>query len=328
MKTPVILIIFNRPELTKQVFNRIAGVKPEKLFLVADGPREGNNQDKIACRQVKKVVENISWDCEVYRNYSEENLGCGIRVASGISWVFEHVDRAIILEDDCLPDPSFFPFCEELLERYIDDNRIMTICGHNLHSDNNWTDDSYYYSKSPVTWGWATWRRAWNYYDYHIRMWEELRETEFPLGITGNENLSKYMRHHFENTFRSDPPQDFRSWDYTYTWDYQWVFNCWVQNGLSIIPDRNLISNIGFGKNATHTKDENHKYASLPVSEMEFPLKHPGHKLVNKKADSYHFQKTSAKIKNIKKKKKKNIVKKIKKIFRKTRKKLKPISER
>jgi len=302
MKTPVLLLMFNRPDLTAKVFNRIAEAKPEKLFLVCDGPREGNEEDQVLCAEVKKIVENITWNCEAYRNYSEENLGCGIRVASGISWVFDQVDRAIILEDDCLPDPSFFAYCDELLERYKDDSRVMTVCGRNLQAEYKRTEYSYYYSRYPGTWGWATWRRAWNYYDYHVRLWKKLRDTSFPLAITGNENISKYMRHHFESAYRSDPPADYRAWDYTYTWDYQWVFNCWVQNGLSIIPANNLISNIGFGENATHTTNENHEHASLPTSKMEFPLHHPPHKLVNSEADNYHFKKISAKIENIKKK--------------------------
>lgn len=309
MKTPVLLLIFNRPDLTKKVFNRIAEAKPEKLFLVADGPREGNKEDEKACAEVKKVVEKITWECEVYRNYSEKNLGCGIRVASGISWVFEHVDRAIILEDDCLPDPSFFPYCEELLERYKDDRRIMTISGRNLYKNYPGADYSYYFSMYPGTWGWATWRRAWENYDYHVSLWDQLRETDFPLGITKYEDMAKYLRHHFEKSYRGDPPEDIKTSDNTYTWDYQWVFNCWVQHGLSIIPESNLISNIGFGKNATHTKNKDHEFASLPVTQIEFPLKHPPHKLVNRQADDHHFKKISAKLNNIQKKRPNYILK-------------------
>lgn len=302
MNISVLLLVFNRPELTRKVFNRIAGAKPKKLFLVADGPREGNADDEKACAEVKKVVENITWDCEVHRNYSDINLGCGIRVASAISWVFDHVDQAIILEDDCLPDPTFFPYCEELLERYKNDSRVMTVSGRNLYENQTSTEYSYYYSMYPGTWGWATWRRAWEHYDYHVWLWENLKETDFPLGITRHENTAKYMRHHFERAYRNDPPENYRQWDNSYAWDYQWVFNCWVQHGLSVIPDRNLISNIGFGKNATHTKNEDHEYASLPVTPMEFPLKHPPHKLVNRTADDYHFKKMSAKLDNLKKK--------------------------
>ncbi|REL24195.1 glycosyltransferase family 2 protein [Rhodohalobacter sp. SW132] len=301
MKTPVLFIVFNRPDLTEKVFQRLAAAKPEQLFLVSDGPREGKKEDEKSCAEVKRILEKITWDCEVHRNYSDKNLGCGIRVASGISWVFEHVDRAIILEDDCLPDPSFFPFCDELLEKYKDDSRVMTVSGRNLQGNRLGVQHSYYYSVYPGTWGWATWRRAWKMYDYHLQLWEGLKETDFPLRITGDEKTATYMRHHFERTYRSDPPKDIQESDYTYTWDYQWVFNCWVQHGLSIIPKKNLISNIGFGKKATHTKDENHEYAALPVSGMEFPLKHPPHKLIDRKADDLHFKMMSKKNNNIQK---------------------------
>lgn len=302
MTTPVLLLVFNRPDLTEKVFNRIAEAKPEKLFLVADGPRKGNAEDEKACAEVKRIVENVTWECEVYRNYSEKNLGCGIRVASGISWVFENVDRAIILEDDCLPDPTFFPFCDELLERYKDDDRVMNISGKNLQPDHTYSNSSYYYSRYPVTWGWATWRRAWNYYDYHLTLWKQLKETDFPLQVTKYENTAEYLRHHFNNSFRINPPEDIYNSDYTYTWDYQWVFACWAQQGLSIVPDRNLVSNVGFGDNATHTKNENHEFAAMPVTGMEFPLVHPPHKIVNRKADDLHFKKMSSNLNNVRNK--------------------------
>lgn len=302
MNASVLLLIFNRPELTEKIFNRIAKAKPEKLFLVADGPREDNAEDEKACAEVKRIVENVTWECEVYRNYSEKNLGCGIRVASGISWVFDHVDRAIILEDDCLPDSTFFPFCVELLEKYRDDKRIMTVSGRNLYENQISTEHSYYFSTYPGTWGWATWRRAWKYYDYHVRHWQKLKKSDFPLGITHYDNTAKYMRHHFEKAYRNDPPENYRLWGNSYTWDYQWVFTCWVQHGISVIPDRNLVSNIGFGEKATHTKNELHEFASLPVTPIEFPLKHPSHKLIHKKADDYHFKKISEKLTDLDKK--------------------------
>jgi hypothetical protein len=145
VKSPVAFIFFNRPDLTEKVFNRIRKAQPQELFLIADGPRINNSEDERKCFEARKIVDQIDWECEVCRNYSDQNLGCGVRPATGISWVFEHVDRAIILEDDCLPHPSFFNFCDELLERYKYDQRVMQISGTNLQYGNKWTDYSYYF---------------------------------------------------------------------------------------------------------------------------------------------------------------------------------------
>ncbi|MDR8390239.1 hypothetical protein NC796_03740 [Aliifodinibius sp. S!AR15-10] len=278
MKSPVALILFNRPDFTRKVFHRIAESKPKKLFLIADGPREGNSDDIKKCEETRKVVENINWECDVYRNYSDTNLGCGIRPATGISWVFQHVDRAIILEDDCLPDLSFFKFCNEILEKYKDDNRVMQINGDNFQLGEKRTKYSYYFSKYTLTWGWATWRRAWEYYDYQIKLWEEFQDTDFPLGITQNEGASTYWRHQFNKAFQSESVS---------FWDYQWTFSFWVQNGLSISPNETLVSNIGFGENATHTKSKSNPYAYRPLGKMEFPLNHPPYMMANKEADDF-----------------------------------------
>jgi len=306
MKAPVALILFNRPKFTRKVFQRIAESKPDKLFLIADGPREGNNDDIEKCAKTRKVVENVPWECDVYRNYSDKNMGCGVRPATGISWVFEHVDRAIILEDDCLPDLSFFRFCDELLEKYKDDNRVMQINGNNFQLGNKRTDHSYYFSKYPLTWGWATWRRAWEYYDYQIKLWQEFQDTDFPLGITRNEDAAIYWRHHFKNAFQSNEVS---------FWDYQWTFTFWIQNGLSISPKNTLVSNIGFGENATHTKSKSNPYAYRPLSKMQFPLKHPPYMVPNKEADDFFVHQVSKKAGFVKNKNQSLIKKTAKKVL-------------
>lgn len=178
--TPVAFMIFNRPEKTARVFAEIRKARPTQLFIVADGPR--TEQEKEKTDATRAVTEHIDWECEVKRNYSDVNVGCKMRVSSGISWIFENVENAIILEDDCVPEQSFFPYCQELLERYKDDTRIMHISGDNFEwgrTGNFESDASYYFSRIPHVWGWATWRRAWNLYDINMTSWPECRRIIF-----------------------------------------------------------------------------------------------------------------------------------------------------
>ncbi|MGF1669248.1 MAG: glycosyltransferase family 2 protein [Balneolaceae bacterium] len=298
MKAPVVLILFNRPELTQKVFNRIAGYKPEKLFLIADGPREGNDEDLKKCEQARKVVDHIDWECKVFKNYSAENMGCGMRPASGVNWVFEHVERCIILEDDCVPEPSFFLFCEELLEKYKDDKRIMQINGINYQLGEERSQYSYFYFRFPLTSaGWATWKRAWKYNDFKISHWSDLRETDFLEKVTRNKDAAKYLRHNFDSTLYSKNPEKL-SW-----WDYQWTFSFLIQHGLSVSPNKDLVSNIGFGEDATHTKNKNNPLAFLSASDIKFPLSPPPFMVVNEDAHTFFMDLVGKKIKNLKKKK-------------------------
>ena len=297
MKAPVALILFNRPELTEKVFARIADSRPEKLFLIADGPREGNEKDTELCKRARQVVEKVDWECEVYKNFSEENLGCGVRPATGIDWVFETVDRAIILEDDCLPDPTFFRFCDELLELYKDDDRVMQINGDNFQIGHIRTEHSYYFSEYPLTWGWATWRRAWKHYDYQIKQWQELRNTDFPLQITRNPDAASYWRINFETASNAKSAGDISFWD------YQWTFAFWLQRGLSISPRENLVMNVGFGEDATHTTGKNNPHAYTPAIPMSFPMDHPPNMLVNSEADKFFIDGVSKKLRFLQPKK-------------------------
>jgi hypothetical protein len=300
-KSPVALIIFNRAELTRKVFGIIAAARPEKLFIIADGPRIGNEDDVQKCEATRKVVENVDWDCEVHRNYSDVNLGCGVRPASGISWVFEHTDRAVILEDDCIPDPGFFRFCDELLERYKDDERVMQINGMNFQIGERRTEDSYYFSRFPLTWGWATWKRAWDHYDYGISQWADLRKTDFPMQITGNEDATTYWRHNFEDAWQKVQAADYHAWD------YQWTLIFWTQNGLSVSPRDNLVSNIGFGEEATHTKSKNNVFGYSPLVAMEFPLTHPANMLPNIAADQFFVSEVAKKVRYVEKRRKSHL---------------------
>lgn len=271
LETPVALTFFKRPETTERVFRAIARAKPRKLFLIADGPRPDRPGEAEACAATREVVSRIDWDCEVVRNYSDVNLGCGLRPATGITWLFEQVEEAIILEDDCVPDPTFFRYCEELLRHYRDDERVMIVSGTNNLMGRMTTPYSYWLSRIPHCGAWATWRRAWRHFDMKMTFWPKLRETNFLREILGDEEAAAFFSRVFDRALeRADDPRiDF--------WDYQWLFACWAQNGFTIVPAVNIVSNIGFGDHGTHHKDPDHPYANLPTTPMEFPLRHPPH---------------------------------------------------
>jgi hypothetical protein len=275
-KTPVALIIFNRPGLTKTVFEQIRKARPPKLFVIADGPRPGNTDDVMKCRAAREVIETIDWPCEVFRNYSDENLGCGVRPSTGISWLFEHEEEAIILEDDCVPHPCFFRFCTELLERYRDDERIMHISGNNCAIECKGAG-SYYFSRIPHCWGWATWRRAWRHFDYEMKdLPEVLSRNE--LAHIWPDNKARRL---WEGIFTRMFPVGQK-----HIWDYQWTFACLANGGLSITPNETLVSNIGFNADATHTKKANHPFAALLLGKIVFPLHHPSEIVYNEDADN------------------------------------------
>ena len=258
MTCPVIIIFFNRPDLLKKCINQVRKVAPDQVFLVADGPREGNASDIKKCQETREIAKaSIDWPCQVFENFSDTNLGCGRRPATGISWAFEHVDRAIVLEDDCMADPTFFRYCEELLEYYKDSPEVMTISGTNngVHCGK----ESYFFSNIPLIWGWATWRRAWTHFDYSMEGSEQMLPAEvaklFEDDSIGSDWIAKIQRH--KN--RRD------------VWDYCWTYASLKQGSVTVIPNKNMVSNIGFGDDATHTGD----LPAAPIKPIKFPLIHP-----------------------------------------------------
>jgi len=263
---PIAFLVFNRPETTARVFEEIRRIRPLKLLVVADGPRNNHPGDAGKCAEVRSIIDSVDWPCEVLKNYSDENLGCGLRPASGITWVFEHVEEAIILEDDCLPHPSFFYYCQELLQKYRDDNRIMVIAGNNQNLSSSRGSNSYYFSMYPYCWGWASWRRAWNYFDFDMKLLPHVFEDHVLENIFLNKSERSFWIARFNSVFSQDK---------SHIWDYQWFFACCLQGGLCVVPNVTLVSNIGFGEGATHTTDGNNVLANLPTEEMKFPLNHP-----------------------------------------------------
>lgn len=275
LTTPVAFFIFNRPDTTEQVFREIRKAKPAKLLVVADGPRAERPDDAEKCAATRAIIEQVDWDCEVIKNYADINLGCKLRMSSGMDWVFNTVEEAIILEHDTLPHPTFFRFCQELLDQYHDNKQIMMISGCNFQFGRQ-TEYSYYFSRYVHCWGWATWKRAWKHYDVNITMWPEVRNPIWLLDILQNNiNGAHYWQRVFDLTYLG----------YVDTWDYQWVLACWLQKGLTVLPVVNLISNIGFGSGATHTSQTTSKAANIPTAAIEFPLQHPPSIVCNTAAD-------------------------------------------
>lgn len=262
MNTPILMIVFNRPEATRCLLAEIRKVKPKNLFVVADGPRIGNSNDQTACVEVRSIIKSgIDWQCDVKINYSETNLGCAKRVASGIDWSFSHTERLIILEDDCLPDLSFFPYCEELLERYAFDDRIGQICGTSRYFSELNRKSSYILSRYGPIWGWASWKRAWKYYDLEIKTWPTIRDSGVLRQLVCSNTEYQIRSDLYENLYNNTPN----------TWDYQWGYAKLINGLLSIVPTINLVENVGH-INGTHRLVSAEK--SITRRKMSFPLSH------------------------------------------------------
>lgn len=278
IKTPVALLVYNRPEATERVFNRIATVRPRRLLVIADGPKDA--ADAAKCDRVRSLVEDAPWDCDVERNYADSNMGCRERVVSGLNWVFDGSDTAIVLEDDCLPDSSFFRFCDDLLAFYADNPRIGHISGSNLAQASGTASggrNSYYFSRYSTIWGWATWRRAWRLYDADLGMWPEVRSSGGHYDLFRTAAEAEYWAWYWDAVKARDID----------TWDVQWLFCMRVSNSLAAIPNVNLVTNIGFGKEATHTRDSGGHGANMPAETASFPLHHPASMVCNEDADDY-----------------------------------------
>ncbi len=275
-KTPILFLIFNRPEVTSRVFEEIKKQKPKYLFVAADGPRSNFEEDIEKCKICREIVlNNIDWDCEVKTLFRDDNLGCGRGVSQAISWFFENVEQGIILEDDCLPHQSFFGFCEELLEKYKHDEKVYGISGNNFQKGIQRGDASYFFSNYSHIWGWASWRRAWEHYDFNLEQLEKFKENKLITKIDKRKIFESYWISIFKKTAIKEID----------TWDYQWQFAVWNNEGLIASPNLNLISNIGFGQQATNTTVTS-PFANMKTSGIG-TLLHPKIIKVDKQADRY-----------------------------------------
>ena len=261
LTTPVLYLVFNRLDTVKKTFLEIQKAKPKQVFIAADGPRTKEERKKTDAVR-KYILDNINWKCKVEILFRNKNLGCKYAVAGAIDWFFENVEQGIILEDDCLPDQSFFRFCQEMLERYRDDTRIMHISGTNIQGRTK-ISESYFFSETYNVWGWATWKRAWKYYDVEMKKWGKIDKKKFIRGLG----------YGFLNKIKSE-----RLYKLTWngkidTWDYQWDFACHLDSGLCIVPKMNLITNIGFGGDGTHTTNDNAKQMMLKRYKIIYPIR-------------------------------------------------------
>ena len=275
---PVLLVFYRRPDTTKRVFEAIRAARPTKLFLATSAPNPDRPVDKELCNATREVVANIDWPCEVYRDYREERIDADHGVPTAVSWMFEHVDRGIILEDDCVPNISFFNFCEELLEKYKGDRRVMSISGSNFQDGNFRGNASYYFSNYAMTWGWATWKRAWDLYDPNLKKFPDFVQHNSIAKIVQNKKEQAYWVTFFNKLYT----KKFAFWDTT------WIFAVMSNGGLSISSNYNLIQNIGFGSSATHTKEDTG--LSLQLQDVHHII-HPDHVEADQAADTYFYKK-------------------------------------
>ena len=280
MNAPILLIAFNRPETTQKVFNAIKKVKPQKLYFAVDAPRETHQEDERNVEMVKEIIEQVDWACEVKKRFAEINQGCGPGPYNAISWVFESEDRAIILEDDCVPAVSFFGYCDELLERYKNDTRIWLISGNNYNEEAVTTKHSYFFSRYGHSWGWATWRRCWQYMDLTMSKWPLLIEQDLFKSAFRTAKEARFFQKKLDDIYRNESSRN-------HIWDYQFMLTLKSNDALTIVPKKNLVSNIGYL--GTHSELKN-IFHDRPVDENYTIISHPDFVLCDIDYDTYHFE--------------------------------------
>lgn len=267
LQTPVLLLVFNRPEQALLVFRQIRLQQPEQLFIAADGPRPDKPEDAALCEDTRMaILKSIDWPCNVQTLFRPHNLGCGKAVSSAIDWFFDHVPEGIILEDDCVPDPTFFSFCTAMLEKYRFNDTIMHINGSNYQSGAIRGMASYYFSRYAHVWGWATWRRAWQQYDFSLRRYQH----------NSRKGLNTFLRAELQSIY--DAKAD--------TWDIQWFMTVWFCKGWVITPNISLVKNIGYGKEATHTRSAPRWFKKIQYGSIT-DISHPAENSIDEAADRY-----------------------------------------
>lgn len=283
MKTAILFIIFNRLDTALKVFERIREARPQRLYIAGDGPRIGKPEEALLCDEVRdKILSMIDWPCSVKTRFQDSNLGCALGVSTAISWFFQFEEEGIILEDDCLPVSSFFPFCEELLTSYRHNNLVGVISGNNFQRSHRRSDDCFYFSGMTNIWGWATWRRVWE--DYTLNL-QSIFTREDVVMSTFKRWRSRSISNFFGRVY------DMIAVDNPWTWDYQLTISQIMHNRLQITPHNNLVMNIGFDDRATHTKgNKPHFLPLMHTSDLDFPLQYPSEVSINMNADKFYFR--------------------------------------
>jgi len=280
LKTPVLLLVFARPGATGLVFEAIRKARPGKLYIAADGPVAGDPDNAGKCARVRECVAQVDWDCSVRTLFRENNLGCKVAVSEALHWFFSQEDEGIILEDDCLPGQSFFSFCESMLEKYRDDRRVMHISGTNLQFGKKRGDASYYFSSIPSVWGWAGWKRSWEQYDISMSLYPAFKASGLIKSILPDDRVAAHVMHVLQMNYEGKIS----------TWDHQYGFSLVINNGLCIVPNVNLISNLGYSKTDDPMAADNYLLSKIPLQEMTFPLTHADFFVPDKEADLLQAQ--------------------------------------
>lgn len=278
LQTAVLFLVFNRPDTTAQVFEAIRKAQPPRLYVAADGPRANREGEAEKVAKVREIATAVDWPCEVKTLFREQNLGCKYAVSGAITWFFEHEEQGIILEDDCLPHPDFFHFCNTLLERYAKDEQVSVITGNNFQNGHKRGAASYYFSKYNHCWGWATWRRAWQYYQGDLPFWPEWSQSAAWREKTPDAVERRYWSQIFERVRAGQID----------SWAYPWTASLWHHGGLTATPNVNLVSNIGFGPDSTHTASADSPLAAMATGTIG-ELKHPAFVEQDVEADRYVF---------------------------------------
>jgi len=278
LSTPVLFLVFKRPGTTRRVFEEIRKARPARLWVAADGPREGRPGEAELCRETREVIK-VDWECDLRTLFRDRNMGVKAGIASAIDWFFESAEEGIILEDDCLPHPDFFTFAAELLARYRDDPRVMHISGDNFQFGRRRGEASYYFSRYAHCWGWATWRRAWAFYEMDMGSFPEFASRRGIEKIVRKSRAREYWMKVFGDAHAGRHN----------TWDYSWAYQVLSRGGLCAVPNANLVTNIGFGKGATHTFEPANRLSGIPTESLG-PIIHPAVVAADEEADDFELE--------------------------------------
>lgn len=289
-KIPVLLLTWKREKEIKLILNILKKINAINIYINSDGcefsESKSKQKDKIIQTR-NSILKNIDWECKVHLKFNNKNLGCKQSVISGINWLFENEESGIILEEDCIPNESFFHFCAALLAKYENNKDIGCITGVNFQNGQKVSNSSYYFSKYNHCWGWATWKKSWDLFDADMSFWPIMQnQKNWSIDPLMRKEERKYWVDIFESSYQN----------YFDSWAYPWLASLWYRNKLTITPEYNLVSNVGFDGLATHTKNR----FSISANKKTFAIEkiiHNSSIKRNAEADRYtfknHFYETS-----------------------------------